>query len=159
MRKVDLDVVPVLETERAGALVRAEAEQRLGRNDVAAPALSARDPLELAQLLERVDADVRVRADADADAARADALDWEEPVPEIRLGRRARADARAGAREQVELVAVRVGRVDDGRALGEAAGSLEQLDRPDAVLGQALVDLPRLLVGVHVQRQALGRGV
>ena len=33
------------------------------------PDCTARDPLELAQLLERVDADVRVRADADADPA------------------------------------------------------------------------------------------
>ena len=34
--EVDLDVVPLLEPERAGALVGAEAEQRLGRDDVAA---------------------------------------------------------------------------------------------------------------------------
>ena len=32
----------------------------------------------------------------------------------------------------------------------EAARSIEQLDRADAVLGEALLDLPRLLAGVHV---------
>ena len=51
---------------------------------------------------------------------------------------------------------VGVRRVDDGRARAEAAGAVEQLDRPDAVLGEALLDLARLLVGVDVQRQPLG---
>ena len=41
----------------------------------------------------------------------------------------------------------------------QAAGALEQLDRPAAVLGEALLDLPRLLVGVDVEREALGCGV
>ena len=61
--------------------------------------------------------------------------------------------------EEVELVRIRVRGVDDGRPRAEAAGPGEQLDRPHAVLGEALLDLARLLVGVHVQRQALGRGV
>ena len=38
----------------------------LGREDAAPAGLTARDPLELPQLLERIDADVRVRADARA---------------------------------------------------------------------------------------------
>ena len=80
-------------------------------------------------------------------------LDRQEAVAEVRLGRRARADARAGGREQVELVAVGVRRVDDGRARAEAAARVEQLDRAQAVLGEALLDLARLLVGVDVQRQ------
>jgi hypothetical protein len=45
--------------------------------------------------------------------------------------------------------------VNDGRALAQATGPVEQLDRADAVLGEALLDLTRLLVGVHVQRQRL----
>ena len=45
-----------------------------------------------------------------------DALDREEAVPEIGLGRRAGADARAASREQVELGTVGVRGVDDGRA-------------------------------------------
>jgi len=49
--------------------------------------------------------------------------------------------------------------VNDGRALAEATGPVEQLDRADAVLGQTLLDLTWLLVRVHVQRQELGRGV
>ena len=63
------------------------------------------------------------------------------------------------AREQVELGSVGVRRVDDRRSLREAPGPLEQLDRPDAVLGEALLDLARLFVRVHVQRQPLGGGV
>ena len=50
--------------------------------------------------------------------------------------------------------AVGVRGVDDGRARAEAARAGEQLDRADAVLGEALLDLARLLVGVHVQRRA-----
>ena len=80
-------------------------------------------------------------------------------VAEVRLGRRAQADASAVLGEEVELGVVRVRGVDDGRARAEAAGPGEQLDRPHAVLGEALLDLARLLVGVHVQGQALGRGV
>ena len=49
--------------------------------------------------------------------------------------------------------------VNDGRALAEATGPVEQLDRADAVLGEALLDLTRLLVRVHVQRQRLRCGV
>ena len=50
-------------------------------------------------------------------------------------------------------------RVHDGRPRAEAAFSREQLDRAQAVLGEALVDLARLLVGVHVQRQVVLGGV
>jgi CDP-diacylglycerol--glycerol-3-phosphate 3-phosphatidyltransferase len=45
--------------------------------------------------------------------------------------------------------------VHDRRALREAAGPIEQLDRPDAVFSEALLDLAWLFVRVHVQRQAL----
>ena len=41
----------------------------------------------------------------------------------------------------------------------EAAGVGQQLDRAAAVLGQALLDLARLLVGVDVERQRLVRRV
>ena len=78
----------------------------------------------------------------------------QEAVAEVGLGRRAGADTRAGAREQVELGAVGMRCVHDRRALAEAAGPVEQLDRPDAVLGEALLDLARLLVRVHVQTAA-----
>ena len=75
MGEIDQDVVPLLEAERACTLVGAEAEKRLRGDDVSPAHLTSRDSLELAQLLERIDADVRVGADADADVARADALD------------------------------------------------------------------------------------
>ena len=82
-----------------------------------------------------------------------------KPSGEIGLGGQACARGRVALREQVELGAVRVGRVDDRRVAAEAAGSLEQLDRPAAVLGEALLDLARLLARVHVERQPLGRRV
>ena len=59
----------------------------------------------------------------------------------------------AGLREQVELASVGVRRVHDRRPRPEAAAVGEELDRADAVLGEALLDLARLLVGVHVERQ------
>ena len=157
--EVDLDLRPRLEPERAAALVGAEAEQPLGREDAARPRLAAGDPLELAQLLERVDADVRVGADAERDPAMLDPRGREEAVREIGLGRRAGADGRAALGEQIELRAVGVRRVDDRDVRAEAAGAVEQLDRPAAVLGEALLDLARLLVGVDVQRQPLRRRV
>lgn len=99
VREVDLDVVPLLEPQRAGAFVGAEAEQRLGGDDAAPARLTSSDSLELAQLLERIDADVGVRADADPDAAGAHSLDREKTVTEVRLRRQACADTRAGTGE------------------------------------------------------------
>src|SRR4051794_23906666 len=61
--------------------------------------------------------------------------------------------------EKVELMAVCVRRVDDGRARSETTAGVEQLDRSQAVLGEALLDLARLLVGVGVQRQVVLGGV
>ena len=86
-------------------------------------------------------------------ARAADALCGKEAVAEVCLGRRARADDCAGRGEEVELGAVRVGRMHDRRALGEAAGARQQLDRAAAVLGEALLDLLRLLVGMDVERE------
>src|SRR4051812_12054360 len=102
MVEIDQDVVPLLEAERACTFVGAEAQKRFRRDDVPPARLTPRYSLELAQLLERIDADVRVRADADADATRADALDRQEAVTEIRLRRQASADTRARALEQIE---------------------------------------------------------
>ena len=47
---------------------------------------------------------------------------------------------------------VGVGCMDDRRVRAEAAGLRQQLERAQAVLGEALLDLARLLVGVYVQR-------
>ena len=106
-----------------------------------------------------IDPDVRVRADAERDRPRADPLRREEAVAEVGLGGRARADGGACGGQEVELGAVRVRRMDDRRPFAEAARALEQLDRAAAVLGDALLDLPRLLVGVDVERESLGLGV
>src|SRR5205085_7625070 len=61
--------------------------------------------------------------------------------------------------ERVEVMAVRVRRMDDGRAWSETTAGVEQLDRSQAVLGEAFLDLARLLVGVGVQRQVVLGGV
>ncbi len=52
-----------------------------------------------------------------------------------------------------------MGRVDDRRSGAEAAGVGEQLERAEAVLGEALLDLARLLVRVHVQDEVAPGGV
>ena len=62
-------------------------------------------------------------------------------------------------RKQIELGTVRVRGVHDRRPVGQAARAREELDRPTAVLGQALLDLLRLLVRVDVQWQLLRDGV
>ena len=155
MRQVDLDRRPVLETEGATTGRGSDLEQRLGRKDASAAALAACDPLELAELFEGVDSHVRVGADAEADAAMAEPDGGNEPVAEIGLGRRAGADGGAVGGEQVELASVGVRRVDDGRPLRQAAAVCEQLDRAAAVLGEALLDLSRLLAGVNMERQRL----
>src|SRR6184192_3173000 len=95
MLEIDADLPPRFEPERCGALVGAEAEQRVRRDDVAAAGAASCDALQLAQLLERVDTDIRVGADADPDPALADLLDGAEAVAEIGLRRRAHADTGA----------------------------------------------------------------
>ncbi len=159
MREVDEHVVPLLEPEGSGPFVGAVAEKRFRRQDVASPGLTTRNALELAQLFQRIDAHVRIRADADADCTSAHALDGQEAVAEIRLGRRTRAHARTCTRKQIELVAVRMRRVNDRCPVGEATGPVEQLDRPQPVLGEAFLDFARLLVGVDVERQLVSARV
>ena len=65
------------------------------------------------------------------------------------------ADGRARRGEEIELRPVGVRRVDDRRPLAETAGAGEKLDRTTAVLGEAFLDLLRLLVRVHVERKLL----
>ena len=114
--------------------------------------MPARDPLELAELLQGVDPDVRVRADADSDPALAESLDRREAVTEVRFRRRADADAGAGFLDELELGVGGVGCVDDRGARAEATRLGEELDRSEPVLGDALLDLAGLLVGVDVER-------
>ena len=121
MARVDDRVGPRLEAERGGTFVRAEREQRIDRDDATLAGLAARDAFELAQLFERVDAHVRVGADAHADPPMAHPCDRQEAVAEVRLGRRADADARARVAEQVELAAVCMRGVHDRRPRPEAA--------------------------------------
>ncbi len=149
-----------VEPERARALRPSRSEEHRGRDHVAAQRLAAGDPLELAELLERIDADVRVRADAEADPAARDPLDRERSrrrgSPPSSGRRRSARPACASRSSSASDACVAV---DDRRARTEAARLGEQLDRPQAVLGEALLDLARLLVGVHVEDEPLARGV
>ena len=81
-------------------------------------------------------------------------VDGQEPVAEVRLRSSGSADARArvarAGRARAPSACVACTIVVRG---AEAALAGEQLDRPEPVLGEALVDLARLLVGVDVQRQ------
>ena len=74
-------------------------------------------------------------------------------VAEVGLRRRAETDARSGLGDEVELAVVGVRSVDDGRSRPEAARLRQQLDRPQTVLREALVDLAGLLARVDVQRE------
>jgi CDP-diacylglycerol--glycerol-3-phosphate 3-phosphatidyltransferase len=159
MPEVDLDVGPRVQVECRCAFDRSDAKELLGRDDIAPKLLPARRAFELAELLERVDAHVRVRADAERNPPGAQPFHRNEPVAEVGLRGRTHADAGARLREEVELVVVRVGSVDDRRPRAEAAGALEELDRPDAVLCEALLDLAGLLVGMHVEHKPLALGV
>src|SRR6187455_2249936 len=101
----------------------------------------------------RIDTDVGVRADADADPALADGECGGEAVAQVGLGRRADADPASAFGEQIELMPVRVCGMDDGGERAQAPGLVQQLDRPHPMLGHALLDLTRLLVGVNVQNE------
>ena len=81
--------------------------------------------------------------------------DGEETVAEVRLRRRAHADAPARRRQEVELGVVRMRSVHDCRPRAETAGLGEKLDRSKPVLGHTLFDLARLLVGVNMEHQLL----
>src|SRR5215211_945909 len=115
--------------------------------------MPSRNPVELPQLLERIDPHVRVRADAQRDPALAHATDGDVPVPEVGFGRGADADSRARLRDEIEFSIGRMRRMDDGRARREATCTREQLNGANAVLGQALLDLARLLACVDVQHE------
>jgi CDP-diacylglycerol--glycerol-3-phosphate 3-phosphatidyltransferase len=152
---IDFDRRPGVEPERSGALDGPDLQELLGRDDVAAKLLASRRAFQLTQLLERIDAHVRIRADAKRNPSRAQPLHRDEPVAEVGLRRRADADPRTGVPNEIQLVVARVGCVDDRRPRPEAAGALEQLDGPDAVLRETLLDLAGLLVRVDVEDEIL----
>ena len=86
-------------------------------------------------------------------------LEWWEAVSEVRFRGRAEADARAGLRQEVELPRGRVRPMHDRRPGAQAAGLGEELDRPQAVLRETLLDLARLFVRVDVQNELRPLGV
>src|SRR4029450_6678141 len=103
MLEIDGDLPPRLEPERGAPLVCPKAEQRVRRDDVAAAGAPPGDAFQLAQFLERVDADIRVGADADPDPPLAQLLHRREAVAEVGLGCQAEAESRAGVGEPLAL--------------------------------------------------------
>src|ERR1044072_1141478 len=71
---------PAIDTQGRRTFVGTAAEEGRDRDHVALAGAAARDALQLAALLERVNPDVRVGADAHADPALADLLDGTEAV-------------------------------------------------------------------------------
>ena len=80
-------------------------------------------------------------------------------VAQVGLGRGADARERGRVAEQRRLVRRQVRRVHGHEAVREHAPLGQQLDGPAAGLGDALVDLTRLLGHVHVQRERVRVGV
>ena len=70
MAQVRLDTRPLLEPERLRAFAGSDLEQVGDWDDVSPQLLAACDPLELAELLQRIEAHVRVGADAERDPMR-----------------------------------------------------------------------------------------
>jgi CDP-diacylglycerol--glycerol-3-phosphate 3-phosphatidyltransferase len=157
--QIDLDPRPFPEPESRRPLVLTDLEEPPKVDHVAAESLPTRDALDLSQFFQRIDADVRVGADTKSDPALQHRFQGRETVAEIRFRGRAETDARARVRKQVELVRVGVRPVHHRGSRAEAARVREQFDRPEAVLGDAFVDLARLLVGVNVERQPLALAV
>src|SRR5215218_984183 len=122
----------------------------LGDEDVPASREPAGVGLDLPQLLERVYPDVRVRADGEMDFSLQDLLGRQEPVAEVPLRGRTGAHGGAVLGEEIHFPSASVRGVDNGGAPAQEAGPDEQLYGAHPVLGQALLDLPRLLVGVDV---------
>ena len=60
---------------------------------------------------------------------------------------------RLRAGDSVELTGIGVRGVDDGRARAKAARLREQVDRTQAGLGEAFLDLARLLRRVNMERE------
>ncbi len=88
-----------------------------------------------------------------------DPLHRREAVAEVRLCRGADADPSPSLGDQVELDIARVCSVHDRGSRAEATRLRKQLDGSDAVLGDALLDLAGLLVGVDVEHEAFRRRV
>ena len=153
---------------RATCRARASARRRrapkrvqlLGREHAATTRLAARDALELAQLLEA------------GRCARSSPSRCRAGSPRVRMRSAGRKPSPRSASVvgQAQIVAPDEARRSSSAPSAcvacttvvrsrEAAGPREQLDRAAAVLGEALLDLPRLLVGVDVERKPLGAGV
>src|SRR6185436_4984877 len=104
--EVDLDLTPRVESQSASAVRAADRPQRVRVEHAASAVLPPRDALQLAELLEGVDPNVRVTPDAERDPAVEHADRRDEAVAQVGLGRRAGADRRAAVPQQVELGAV-----------------------------------------------------
>src|SRR5918992_911891 len=152
--EVDVDLVPFVQPEGSCASGRAELEEALGLDHVSAERQSPGGPFDLTQLLEGIDAHIRVGADAERDPALDQGLERGEPVSEVCLRGRTQADERARLGQEIQLVLVGMRRVDDRRPRPETPALGKELDGPETVFGEALLDLARLLVRMDVQDDA-----
>ena len=144
---------PGLRPAEAGVAVGGGGPQQARRVVVAAH--EARQPfvvLHRPRLLEQVDHGVRVGAEGERRSGVAQRPRRADPVGEVALGRRAQAHRRPAGAERVDVGVGEVGRVDGGEALAEQTVPVEQADGCDAVRGDALLVLGRLLGDVAVQR-------
>jgi hypothetical protein len=137
--------------QRAGQRVQALARRR---KDEPAAALQAQVSFERPELAEGVDLALAVGADAERGSRGGEPVGREDAVAEIPLGEGTGADARRC--EERDLVRREVHRVHGGEACVEEAEVIEELDRAAAVLGEAGLDLARLLGDVHVHRRRTG---
>lgn len=122
--------------------------------DVASSEADALVVFDEAQLFEGVDGDVAVGADAEGDLGLEEIEGGEGAVSEVGLGGGAGADGGAALSDALWVVGFEPGGVDEGEAVVEEAGALEELDGCDAVVGLALADLGGLFAGVDVEGEA-----
>ena len=148
---VDLDRSPLLELQGSRSLGRPDLEQLRGRQDPAAPGLAPRDPLELAQLLQRsirmFESDPMQRGIERSSTS----VTRRKPSPrsDSVVGQaQMRAPVAASRSSSLSFACVAWMMVVRSR---EATRVGEELDRAAAVLLEALLDLAWLLVGMDVE--------
>ena len=157
--EVDDRLGPGRQPERVGAVRTADREQLLVGDHPAATGLSAADPLELAQLLERIDSHVRVGADAQRDPPVDDARHRQEAVAEFAsVVGQAQIRAPAAASRSSSAPSAWVACTTVVRSPRHPSRSRRAIGRSPCS-ARLLLDLPRLLVGVNVQRQRMRLGV
>ncbi len=94
------------------------------------------------------------RAEREAAGDRRHRLERRDAVAEIALGQRTDADGPAGLEKLPHVVRVRVRAVDRGQVPADVEAVEQDAHRPLPVGREAVLDLPLLLLDVHVEPQA-----